>query len=81
MKNESSFKVIIPRGVVFAFYRFEIFCEEKKLGFGLLVLEFENFNRQRWMFECKLDPHIFRVLVIKLVNECAHLATKANSKI
>ena len=33
MKNESSFEVIIIRGVVKAFYRFEIFCEEKKLGF------------------------------------------------
>ena len=31
------------------------------------------------MFECKLDPHILRVLVTKLVNEHARLATKANS--
>ena len=31
------------------------------------------------MFECKLDPHIFRGLVTKLVNERAHLATKAIS--
>ena len=40
VKNESSFEVIILRGVVLAFYRSEIFCEEKKLGFGLVVLKF-----------------------------------------
>jgi len=39
VKNESSFEVIILRGVVLAFYRFEIFCEKKKLGFGLVVLK------------------------------------------
>ena len=55
--------------------------EEKKLGLGLLVLEFDKFNRRRWMFECKLDPHLFRVLVTKLVNKRARLAMKANSKI
>ena len=31
------------------------------------------------MFECKLDPHIFKVLVTKLVNERARLVTKVNS--
>ena len=40
VKNGSSFEVIILKGVVLAFYRFEIFYEEKKLGFVLLVLEF-----------------------------------------
>ena len=44
VKNENSFEVIILRGVVLTFYRFEIFCEDKKLVLGLLVLEFENFN-------------------------------------
>ena len=33
------------------------------------------------MFECKLDPHIFRALVTKLVNKRARLATKSNYKI
>ena len=46
VKNESSFEVIILRGVVLAFYRFEIFCKENFLGFGRLVLEIENFNHQ-----------------------------------
>ena len=31
------------------------------------------------MFECKLEPHISRVLATKLVNERSGLATKANS--
>ena len=79
MKNESSFEVFILKGVVLGRYISKIgHQEEKKSGFGLLV---ENFNRRRWMFECKLDPYIIRVLVTKLVNERARLATKANSKI
>ena len=40
VKNESSFEVI--RGVVLAFYRFEIFCEEKKLGFGLEMSDLQR---------------------------------------
>ena len=31
------------------------------------------------MFECKLNPHIFRVLVTKWVNVRARLAPKVNS--
>ena len=38
----------------------------------------DKFNNRGRMFECKLEPHIFRVLVTKLVNERARLATKAN---
>ena len=49
VKNESSFEVIILKGVVLAFHRFEIICEEKKLGFGLLEIK----------FECKLEPREF----------------------
>ena len=38
--------------------------QEKKLGFGLVVLIFENFKRQGGDFflDLSIDTHIFRVL-------------------
>ena len=60
MKNESSFEVIILRGVVLAFYRSEIFCEKKKLGFGLVVLKCPIFDGRVLGFILKIDHRLFR---------------------
>ena len=68
MKNESSFEVIILRGVVLAFYRFEIFCEKKKLGFGLIVLKCPIFDERVPGFILKLDHRLFRPFGLFLPN-------------
>ena len=60
MKNESSFEVIILRGVVLAFYRSEIFYEKKKLGFGLVVLKCPTFDGRVLGFILKIDHRLFR---------------------
>ena len=60
MKHESSFEIIILRGVVLAFYRFEIFCEKKKLGFGLVVLKCPTFDGRVQGFILKIDHRLFR---------------------
>jgi len=59
VKNESSFEVIILRGVVLAFYRSEIFCEKKKLGFGLVVLKCPIFDGRVLGFVSKMDHGLF----------------------
>ena len=60
MKNESSFEVIIIRGVVLAFYRSELFYEKKKLGFGLVVLKCPTFDERVQGFIFKMDHRLFR---------------------
>ena len=46
-KNESGFEIVILRGVISAFYRPTSVNRKNKLGFGFLLLKFENFNRMR----------------------------------
>ena len=65
MKNESSFEVIILRGVVLAFYRSEIFHEKKKLVFELAVLKVEKVISQWQGVILKIDHGLFRVFIPK----------------
>ena len=69
VKNKSCIEIIILRGVVLAFYRSEIFCEEKKLGFGLVVLKCPIFDERVPGFILKIDHRLFRPFGLFLPNK------------